>query len=136
MRSLLFGLVLAALSCGGHGDLSAKAVTGPFTWGGVSNVTGLSHLWFSGQPDAAALERAKAEGVTVVINLRDPSEFDWEREFSLERSGSLFRATISASDIGAPLVSLTTPVITFSGRRSICSWAPRSSSMAVSEKYG
>ena len=87
LRSLLIGLVLTAVSCGGHGDLSADAVSGPFTWGGVSNVTGLSHLWFSGQPDAAALERAKAEGITVVINLRDPSEFDWDERSAVESLG-------------------------------------------------
>ncbi len=75
MRVLLLALVLQALACAAEPEsITPSQVQGPFTWGGVENVTHLRHLWFAGQPDPAALAEAKARGVEVVINLRDPAE--------------------------------------------------------------
>lgn len=48
------------------------------TWGESTQVVPSGRLFISGQPDALALERAKAEGVTVVISLRGESESDWD----------------------------------------------------------
>jgi protein tyrosine phosphatase (PTP) superfamily phosphohydrolase (DUF442 family) len=71
----LVALVGAATVYAG-GSITARDVTGPVAWGDLP-VTSLQHLRFSGQPDAPALDRAKANGVEVVINLRVPSEQDW-----------------------------------------------------------
>jgi protein tyrosine phosphatase (PTP) superfamily phosphohydrolase (DUF442 family) len=62
-------------------------VDGPFTWGAVSNVTRVGNLWFSGQPDVEALEEAKQNGLQVVLNLRDPSELDWDERAAVEALG-------------------------------------------------
>ncbi len=48
------------------------------TWGAGTQVVPAGRFFISGQPDALALERAKAEGVTVVISLRGESESDWD----------------------------------------------------------
>lgn len=48
------------------------------TWGAGTQVVPAGRFFISEQPDALALERAKAEGVTVVINLRGESESDWD----------------------------------------------------------
>ena len=73
-----------------HGAISPDQVEGPFIWGGTDDVTHLHHLWFSGQPDSAALERARAEGVAVVINLRDPSEYEWDEKSAVEALGMTY----------------------------------------------
>lgn len=85
-RLSTLALLIAALAC--HAESIAPGdVEGPVTWGGVDNVTHLRHLWFAGQPDQAALERAKAEGVRVVISLRDPSEHAWDEKAAVESLG-------------------------------------------------
>lgn len=81
------GLCVGALA---EGTFSPDQVEGPFRWGSVSNVTHLSHLWFAGQPDQAGLEKAKAEGVVVVINLRDPSEHAWDEKSAVEALGMTY----------------------------------------------
>jgi len=48
------------------------------TWGGIDNVVSVKHLYFSEQPDAAALRVAREHDVGVVISLRDPAESDWD----------------------------------------------------------
>lgn len=48
------------------------------TWGAATQVIPAGRFFISDQPDALALERAKAEGVTVVISLRGESESDWD----------------------------------------------------------
>lgn len=82
-------MVVCVVACG-PAPIAPSEVEGPFTWGGTSNVTHVRHLWFSGQPDQAALERAKAEGIGVVINLRDPSEFDWDEKSAVESLGMTY----------------------------------------------
>ena len=58
--------------------VSPSEVEGPLTWGSAEKVTHLRHLWFADQPDAAGLAMAREAGVAVVINLRHPSELDWD----------------------------------------------------------
>jgi protein tyrosine phosphatase (PTP) superfamily phosphohydrolase (DUF442 family) len=65
-------------------EISPGDVKGPTTWGSVANVTHLRHLWFAGQPDRAGFEAAKAAGVELVINLRDPSELSWDERAAVE----------------------------------------------------
>jgi protein tyrosine phosphatase (PTP) superfamily phosphohydrolase (DUF442 family) len=85
----LVGLAIAA--CSGE-RIGPDDVEGPFTWGGVSNVTRVRHLWFAGQPDAEALREAKANGVRVVLNLREPSELDWDEESAVKALGMSYFA--------------------------------------------
>ncbi len=68
-------------------QITPADVTGPETWGASDNVTHVRHLYFSEQPDAEALRTAKLNGVTTVINLRDPSESDWDEEDAVESLG-------------------------------------------------
>jgi protein tyrosine phosphatase (PTP) superfamily phosphohydrolase (DUF442 family) len=86
LHVLAASLWIGAAACG-PAPIAPSEVEGPFTWGGMSNVTHVRHLWFSGQPDQAALERAKTEGIGVVINLRDPSEHDWDERSAADALG-------------------------------------------------
>ncbi len=74
LPALALGLGLALPGLVSAEPVQPEEVSAPMTWGGVSNVTRLRHLYFSGQPDRAALEKAKAEGVGLVINLRTDAE--------------------------------------------------------------
>jgi protein tyrosine phosphatase (PTP) superfamily phosphohydrolase (DUF442 family) len=58
--------------------VSPSDVEGPFTWGSAEKVTHLRHLWLADQPDEVGLVLANDAGVAVVINLRSPSESDWD----------------------------------------------------------
>ena len=89
--AIALGMVflMAGAACD-PGAISLEEVEGHFRWGGVDNVTHLRHLWFSGQPDQAALERAKAEGIGVVVNLRDPSEHEWDEKSAVEALGMTY----------------------------------------------
>ncbi|MCP5057656.1 MAG: hypothetical protein GY937_13170 [bacterium] len=91
-RAVLIAIASLGLCVGGlaEGTFSPDQVEGPFTWGSVSNVTHLSHLWFAGQPDQAGIEKAKAEGIAVVINLRDPSEHAWDEKSAVEALGMTY----------------------------------------------
>ncbi len=69
------------LACGQANDpIRPDEVAGPFTWGAASTVSQVRHLWISNQPDAAALEIARSKGVSVVIDLREAHELDWDEE--------------------------------------------------------
>jgi protein tyrosine phosphatase (PTP) superfamily phosphohydrolase (DUF442 family) len=92
MKRFVIPLLLAALaclSCSGE-RIDPEEVEGPFTWGAVSNVTHVRHLWFSGQPDEEALRQAKENGVEVVVNLRDPGESDWDERSAVETLGMTY----------------------------------------------
>ncbi|MBW2243936.1 MAG: hypothetical protein JRH01_18300 [Deltaproteobacteria bacterium] len=91
-RAALIAITSLGLCVGafGEGTFSPDQVEGPVTWGSVSNVTHLSHLYFAGQPDQAGMEKAKAEGVSVVINLRDPSEHAWDEKSAVEALGMTY----------------------------------------------
>jgi len=92
-------VLLVAVLAACHADhASLENITGPYTWGGVSNVTHLSHLYFSGQPDQAALEEARRNGVVAVINLRDPSEYDWDEKAAVEALGMTYYNVPVAGD--------------------------------------
>jgi len=81
-------LALAALTSVGFASSGAAAeVDGPMTWGGLSNVTRYQNLYFSGQPDLAALEAARRAGIQLVINLRAPGEMTWNEAASVRELG-------------------------------------------------
>lgn len=85
-RSLLL-LALAAAIGGCSNRHHAAGVDGPYAWGEAGNVRRYAHLYFAGQPDAAGLEAAKQAGVSVVINLRQPGEHDWDEAAAAEAAG-------------------------------------------------
>ena len=60
------------------------------TWGGIDNVVSVKHLFFSEQPDTAALQVAYENGVGVVISLRDPSETEWDEAAAVENLGMTY----------------------------------------------
>jgi len=92
MRIVLHGLILT-LCAGAVGvalagePISADEVEGPIAWGAAQKVTHLRHLWFADQPDAAGFEAARKAGVRVVVNLRPPSEMDWDEKAEVEKLG-------------------------------------------------
>ena len=85
-RWLAAALLILGVACSEQ-RIELADVEGPFTWGSLENVTHLKHLWFSGQPNDAALEAAREHGVVAVINLRDPSEFGWDEAGAVEALG-------------------------------------------------
>jgi protein tyrosine phosphatase (PTP) superfamily phosphohydrolase (DUF442 family) len=70
--------------------VSPADVSDPVTWGTATRVTRLHHLWFADQPDVAGFEAARAAGVRVVINLRPPSELDWDEKAAVEKLGMAY----------------------------------------------
>lgn len=93
-RAPLAGLlVLLALLTGcatsSPPEITAADVTRP-PWGQADNVTSVRRLYFSGQPDAEALKAAAAEGVEVVINLREPGETDFDEAAAAAEAGLLY----------------------------------------------
>lgn len=45
------------------------------------------HMSFAGQPSPSDLEAAKKDGYKVIINLRAPSEIDWDEKAAAEKLG-------------------------------------------------
>ena len=87
-------------------EFAPSQVSGPETWGTDTQVTQLRHLYFSNQPDQEALEAAKARDVKVVINLREPTEQNWDEESAAQALGLTYynvpisgRGPFSAADI-------------------------------------
>lgn len=79
ISTLLLYLVL--LGCATtEQQITQEQVSQPESWGKSTQVTQLRHLFFSNQPDTEALVEAKERGIGVVINLRAPSESDWDEE--------------------------------------------------------
>lgn len=62
-------------------------VSEPMAWGTATRVTQLSRLYFADQPDLAGFELARQAGVTTVIDLRAPSEREWEARAAVESLG-------------------------------------------------
>lgn len=62
-------------------------VEGPFVWGGARRVTHVGQLWFADAPDPAALAKAREAGVSVVVDLRDPSEARFDEKAAAEAAG-------------------------------------------------
>jgi protein tyrosine phosphatase (PTP) superfamily phosphohydrolase (DUF442 family) len=84
-----FLLASTIVACSGDGT-RLDDVEGPFTWGAVSNVTHVGRLWFSGQPDTETLREARENGLRVVLNLRDPSESEWDERSAVEDLGMVY----------------------------------------------
>ena len=59
-------------------------------WGATPNVSHLNSLYFAGQVDAEGLRKAKESGVTVVVNMRAPSEHDWDEAAAAKALGLLY----------------------------------------------
>jgi uncharacterized protein (TIGR01244 family) len=95
--ALLGALALLAACPRASEPVRTDEVAGPFTWGAVSNVTRVRHLWFSGQPDKAALEAARGEGIGVVINLRERNEQEWDERQAVESLGMRYHSVPVAS---------------------------------------
>ena len=90
---ILGAALLCAAACSSASDALEAAgleVEGPFTWGELANVTRAGPLYFAGQPDEVSLEKAREEGVGTVINLRNPSEFDWDERAAVEGLGMTY----------------------------------------------
>jgi protein tyrosine phosphatase (PTP) superfamily phosphohydrolase (DUF442 family) len=104
--ALLIAILLAA-GCQAAEKANGRAgVEGPFVWGAVPNVTHLGNLWFGGQPDPAALEAARQNGIGVVVNLREPGEMRWDEARAVEALGMQYfsapislRRTLSAAEL-------------------------------------
>jgi protein tyrosine phosphatase (PTP) superfamily phosphohydrolase (DUF442 family) len=84
----LLGLALAA-GCG-PGPVVPDEVEGPVAWSETTSATHLRHLWFSGPPDAPALEAAKQSGVRVVVDLREPWEVEGDPRAAAEALGLVY----------------------------------------------
>lgn len=77
-RGVLLAVVLftpLAASLAVAGSVEPGAVE---SWGESTRVVQAGRFFIAGQPDKLALERAKAEDVSIVINLRGESESDWD----------------------------------------------------------
>lgn len=84
------GLLLVALlasPAAAEPPVAPEDVRDPVAWGAARNVTRHENLWFAGQPDQAGLEAAREAGVSVVVNLRHPSELDWDEEAAARELG-------------------------------------------------
>ena len=68
-------------------SIRAADVAAPQVWGAAGRVIGVKHLYLSGQPDQATLETAVAHGVGVVINLRGPTEHNWDENGAATKLG-------------------------------------------------
>jgi protein tyrosine phosphatase (PTP) superfamily phosphohydrolase (DUF442 family) len=86
---VVLAMGMAGVALAGE-PISADEVKGPVHWGSAERVTHLRHLWFADQPDAAGFELARAAGVAVVINLRAPSELDWDEKAAVEKLGMTY----------------------------------------------
>lgn len=80
-------------------------------WGTSTQVVPVGRFFISGQPDALALERAKAQGVTVVINLRGESESDWDEAGAVASLGlDYYRVPVNGKAPGlaaGPLIQIS-----------------------------
>lgn len=59
----------------------------PQVWGGARNVVRFGQLFLSEQPDAATFDLAREKGISMVINLRAPAEFDWDEQNAAKDAG-------------------------------------------------
>jgi len=76
---IMFGILTGVAGCATSNPtpIAPADVGEPQTWGAAQKVTKLKHLYFSGQPDQQTFITAKANGVDVVINVRESGETDW-----------------------------------------------------------
>ena len=88
----LYALILCAMAATVQArvTLSPADVMSVGSWGALQDVKRLKHLYLAGQPDELALKAAKANGIEVVINLRDTSEVDWDEKASASDAGLIY----------------------------------------------
>lgn len=77
--ALLLAIVLAACSTNPP-SITPAQVSPVETWGSSTKVTNLKHLYLASQPSLESLAAAKERNIGVIINLREPSEYDWDEE--------------------------------------------------------
>ena len=70
-------------------------------WGAAQHVAKIRRLYISGQPDAETLQTASRKGVAVVVNLRDPSEHDWDDAGAARAEGLHYYNVPVMSDAGS-----------------------------------
>jgi len=94
-------LAAGAVAAAGADEIRRDELAAAQTWGGVDNVVGVRNLYFSAQPDLAALQAARQHGVGVVINLREPGETDWDEQQAATDLGlAYYNVPISRSGPG------------------------------------
>lgn len=79
-------LLCSTLGCS-NVPVTRNDFSAPTQWGAAERVVKVKRLYLSDQPDAAALVEAKANGVGVVINLRDSDEMDWNEKDAANQVG-------------------------------------------------
>lgn len=93
MAKVIAGWLLASLVpvVAAAGDaIQPGDVNGPMAWGSAKSVMNIKHVYLSGQPDQTGLEVAAAHGVEVVVNLRDPSELEWDEQSAADGLGLIY----------------------------------------------
>lgn len=76
-----------SLAAGEGAPVRPGDVQGPLELGRTPHVHRLGRLWLAGQPDERALALASERGISVVVDLRDPAERDWDERRVAEAAG-------------------------------------------------
>ncbi len=90
MRWLRLALMLAFAAATAACPPASEDAT--LDWGSARDVKQHFNLHLAGQPDAAGLTAAKKAGVSVVIDLRDPSEHDWDEATAARELGLAYHS--------------------------------------------
>lgn len=88
----------------------APSVEGPLALGEHERAMRVGRVWIGGLLDAAALTQLRADGVELVINLREPAEPGWNEEESAAALGLTYRNV--PVDRGQPFTRATFERIT------------------------
>ena len=83
-------LLIAATAAWSAEAVRPEEVANPVAWGSASKVTRIRRLWIADQPDEAGLRQARESAVSVVINLREPSELSWDERTVVESLGMTY----------------------------------------------
>ena len=78
--------ILAVAACA-HDSRQEVGSSAAQSWGAAERVVGMGNFYFAGQPDAAGFAQARAHGVEIVIDLRDPKEQQWNGRAAAEEAG-------------------------------------------------
>jgi uncharacterized protein (TIGR01244 family) len=77
------------------------------TWGAETRVVQVDRFYIASQPDQAALETAGDAGVSIIINLRRPSESDWDEAGAAAALGlDYFQVPVDGSEPELPSTAL------------------------------
>jgi protein tyrosine phosphatase (PTP) superfamily phosphohydrolase (DUF442 family) len=94
-----FLVLCAVLLSACAGQPVAVKVGEPQAWGSAPRVVPVSRLFIAGQPDDAALDEAQRQGVAAIINLRGPTEMDWdEASAAVARNMAYHQVPLSGAD--------------------------------------